>query len=168
MMRMSKDRRYFVGIGFDRDVKSEISSRLKISVQSGRVMPDYNYHITIYYIGVADDERISEYDLILKDFSEELTSFELKIEGVSEFVKRKGRIIYLNASDLGQMEKIARKLNGDTPFIPHLTIAKEVKGGCSASFTPISVKVRELTLFESIRIDGILRYVPVKRYELRE
>lgn len=169
--------RLFIGIQIPENIRESIYSQAMRMQQlaSGKYVREDMYHITLAYIGECDDQmRILAIEC-MKSAAEDVSNIILTPGFPDYFGKQEKAILHLSViggSSLMPVYDSLRKhmdaaaLPYDTkPLVPHITLARNI------SITDNLLRERYeyppfvasgLTLFNSCRIDGTLKYIPVE------
>lgn len=165
--------RVFYGIVLDPETKNrlyDIEEQIKKVTTKGRFVPKENFHITLKFLGEIDAKEVKEYGHLLEESVSEFDSFVLKADKIGAFVKKNRTIVWVGLSTnhtLVNMNKnIQDQLIGKyglsyETFTPHITLGREVLAEhdlCKIEIPPFDIKVKEIALFESTRINGKLVY----------
>ena len=168
-------RRLFVAVERPPMIQAQLyaaAALLRERAALARVTRRENFHITLAFLGETDREAD-----VRRAMDETCApAFSLTIRGAGRFTGRDGALWWAGVDPCPGLDALYRRLwaalerVGFTPerrpFKPHLTLARGVTGadgvdartlGLSA---PVSVQVGHITLFESTRRDGRLRYLP--------
>lgn len=132
------------------------------------------YHITLAYIGESDEDMRFRATEAVKSCARSFSSPALLPGKPGYFGKREKAILYLGVIDAGALMALTSKLRelladkglpfDPKPLNPHITLARHINvtdellkiHGDIRAFSPEGI-----TLFNSCRIDGALRYVPL-------
>lgn len=123
--------RCFISIDIPENIKEEIK---KIQEQlpefSGKKIESENLHLTLKFLGEADEERIEEVKKRL--IKVKLNRFETEIDSIGVFSEKAIRIIWLGLANCDKLQKeIDTKLKDvfgpEKRFMSHLTIARVKK-----------------------------------------
>lgn len=150
------------------------------------VQPE-NIHITLYFFGDTEDEKISIIDKILSHVTENFSSEVILIEKLGYFgASYQPKVLWAGVSDNGwflnafrqtmdQLKTIGYVADRDE-FVPHLTLGRIKRlhnvNHFHHSLQQLSAKVhfevalRELVLYQSILKPQGPVYIPLKRYTL--
>jgi 2'-5' RNA ligase len=123
-------------------------------------------HVTLKFLGDTDEALIPEIEKVMKDATEGIQPFNVKIKGTGAFPNlNRISVVWagmVNAESLGQ---IARKLNqgleplGFKPekkrFSPHVTIAR-VKGGRNKDKVAEAIRSYENEEFSEVEVNRIV------------
>ena len=140
--------------------------------------PD-NYHLTLVFLG--ETRQVEEAAHALRRV--EGTPFPLRSAAPGCFSKKGGDIWGLGVEPSPGLLAVQRPLEGqlraagfspeERPYRPHITLARRVRSPSGlepltvpSRFPSLECTVRQLTLFSSERVDGVLRYVPLYRTRL--
>lgn len=178
--------RIFAGLELP-DGARAAAARLAMEAQvcmPGRYVQPENYHVTLAYIGEADDATCAEAADALREAACALRGRQVicALTQARYFKRREHAILYCAVrSDPGVAYAAqavrtalgARDVPFDpAPFVPHVTLARGVCVDEAAlerlKLTPQEWQIGQLTLFESARVDGELRYTPILRAMLEE
>jgi RNA 2',3'-cyclic 3'-phosphodiesterase len=174
--------RLFYGVDIPGSVKSDVKAAQKQLKEEGVIADSWTnpalLHVTVLFLGMLDGEELPGL----------MAAGRSAVQGVSPFsiwtgkfgVFAKNRILWLGfaeeESDVSALKTLNRSLNEalsgklpvelDTrPYRAHLTLARKLKEATKldqANQLPrTEIRVTELCLFESTRIDGVLQY-PVR------
>jgi 2'-5' RNA ligase len=174
----------FSGIDLTPGVRAkctEVTERLRGSGLDARFEAPEKLHITLAFLGWVEPEAIEPVRDALARTAQSVHSFDLTLDKLGAFPhERKPRVIWIGASEQGvafrelsravraAYEKLGFHFEKET--VAHVTIAR-VKGGDahvpSLDIRPMTLPVRELTLFESIPAERTTRYEVRARYPLK-
>lgn len=174
---------YFIGINVPKSVSAQLAeTRDGWELNSHKKYTDaYNMHITLLFIGSADEVQLRAAAKALEDIS--LASFDLTIEGVKTFGNPETpRIIYAALAESAPLMELQEKIKktvesfgislDQKPFVPHITLAAKWAGGAEMEtdklpeLMPISFRVEEYSLFR-IEPQHTRKYVPQAVYQLQ-
>ena len=174
--------RVFIGLELTESMRDE-AARIAQAAQKlmpGKYVEPTNYHCTLAYVGEADEEmrgRVSE--ALAQAAGKPLPACALA--QASFFHKPEKAILYcglqscesLMQAALAVRRELARRHvpHDPAPFLPHITLARGVCIDQAAldTLNPEGCGFRApyVTLFESARVDGMLRYTPIERVQWR-
>lgn len=187
--------RSFIAIDFPQDVKQNIlvlvdAARKKIRPDHVRWVSESNLHLTLKFLGEAEEPKIAGFITSLKNHIYNNSRFDFSVSGLGVFPnQREPRILWvgcLPCPELKQMastiEKIAREAGfpeENRPFSPHLTIGRVVKdvrpvdlkplGEAFLSLSPAEfgmVTVDHLTLYKSDLLPTGAKYTEIRSFPL--
>ena len=134
-MREQKDIRLFFALWPDKAVRDEIEKTLlSFPSNSGRLVPRYNWHMTLHFIG---NTTFSEKDCLHKQAEMvEAAAFDLSIDNFGHF--RKPRVFWLGCQNppralfdlqtvLGNEISQCEYEPETRPYAPHITVARKVR-----------------------------------------
>lgn len=178
--------RLFLAIEIPKDIKKQIAEELtqiKNEHRDFQWVPEENYHITIHFFGETD--RLEQIKKRLSEILFDAQPFFLYSSNIDLFLK--SRItIYLNFFREKRLENIEKNIRevyeggnaNEIKFIPHLTLAScripskqqyfVLKKRLEKIKTEIELKVKSLTLFESILNEGKPYYKKLANFPLSE
>lgn len=135
-----------------------------------------NYHLTLVFLGETD--RKEEAMAALRQIQG--SPFPLRSAVPGRFSKKGGDIWWLGVEPAPGLLAVQRELEGRLraagfplearPYRPHITLARRVKSPPEllerVSLPPQEALIRQVTLFSSERVEGVLRYLPLYRQPL--
>lgn len=148
----------------------------------GRFARDANYHITLRFLGEQPIGVIQRIEVL--SLGEGLSPFSYAIGGIGRFKRGDGDILWAGVAEGGErLSDIKRSLDQalagvgfppeERPYRPHITLARDVRwennGYDMLRAQPFCVgeRAESVTLMESrSTLEGV-RYIPIKRWELR-
>lgn len=154
--------RLFLGIDLPKDIKESIATNLAHLKTSPKGWVDpHDYHLTLLFIGEADQQAIETIQTRLKRIS--FYPFQLELLR-PEFFNR--RVMYYSltpSKDLDLLKQLVDKIYpewveaGSVPFLAHVTVKRWqryefddlYKGVQKRPFKPVSFTVEEISLFKS-------------------
>ena len=168
--------RTFLAFDIEGDVKSrvaEITARFRAIDRGVRWVKSENMHVTVYFFGGVDENRIPDLVHVCRKAVEGIEPFALTVQDISAFPSlERARVIWygiLNEGDqlLQVYERVREGLRGtgivkdieERPYTPHLTAGRvrhrmerrlvdEIRELHDLSFG--SSRVSEMTLFRSV------------------
>ena len=187
---MSHQTHYFWAVKLPDDIKQSIYdeiSHVQRIFQFQRFVHREDYHITLAFLGAADEQRLQEaIDLVGKAMTEE-KSFPLQIIGLNVFgnskaprifwgaVNEEERLYELQATVHQQCLQAGFTLES-RPYHPHITIAR--KWSAHEEFDaqiltkhnpfqekPLCFTVNEIVLYKT-NLDKTPKYEPIVRFSL--
>jgi 2'-5' RNA ligase len=171
----------FVGIALsarERAACAAVAQRLQTCGVRGRFEFEEKLHITLAFLGYVDAARVAGISEALREVASQARAFELRLDKMGAFPnERAPRIVYLGAREPGEafrsLARSARAAYEQLGFtfskhaVAHVTLARvrqtERAPLPALDILPISIRVRELTLFESLAD----RARHTTRYEVR-
>lgn len=118
------------------------------------------------------------------DAAENFSSFEVVVDHLGRFQKRNRSILWLGTQPSSILEKLHENLNiqlenkvgleqDNHPFTPHITLGRNIQ--FEKGWTDLKEKilvpnmtaaVSAVTLFQSTRVEGELKYLPIEAVHL--
>ncbi len=174
--------RVFVGIGLDekmRDSLWEAASKAQ-KLFPGRYSARENYHCTLQFIGQADAAAVQLIEKAMKEAAAQFDPFSITLAGLSFFRRPQDAVLFCGLVKSLILEQLAQSVRErlltagfkleDGEFHSHITLARQARlDPKSLSLIPVAPEgqqVKEITLFESCRVEEQLRYVPLMRCPL--
>lgn len=165
-------RRVFFGIGLPGNIQQDIYKLAEcLAISKARVTPAENLHLTLRFIGNADDEQIEFFKKRLEKVCKKFKPFEMKLGEVGAFSSlKRARVAWIGLSNgaeevkelAWETEKAARKLDfkEENRFHPHITFARlkfpqdvtdfiASNQEAANNLNGKSIKVEKIILFES-------------------
>lgn len=179
--------RIFLGIDFDANLKSRLAlvqKGLRERTSKGSFTRPENFHLTVRFLGEQDEALVQLLQTEMMAAAEAVPPFELVLSGSGMFTKRSGAIPWLGVEKNAGLEELYQSVTAalercgipaeERGYTPHLTLGRNVRfqsaSGDSFLTMPIPIlkqEVRELTLFWSHQVDGVLTYTPIARFPLK-
>ncbi len=169
--------RVFAGIGLDQGMKDSLwAAALEAQrLFPGRYTARENYHCTLQFIGQADAAAVQAIGKAMKEAALQTGPFSIALTGLSYFRRPQEAVLFCGLQKSSHLEQLAGSLKErlmsagfrleDVSFHPHITLARQAKVipavVTKISVTPASQQVTQITLFESVRVEEQLRYVPL-------
>jgi 2'-5' RNA ligase len=174
--------RVFVGIGLSEEMKDSLWAAA-LNAQKlfpGRYTARDNYHCTLQFIGQADAAEVVLIEKAMKEAVVQIDPFSITLTGLSFFRRPQDAVLFCGLNKSLPLELLAQSMREhllaagfrleDGLFHSHITLARQAKlDSKSLSLIPVSPasqQVKEMTLFESCRVEEQLRYVPLMRCPL--
>lgn len=164
-------RRLFTGLSLTPEVRDYVSGvvvELSREVPDVRWVPTENFHVTLKFLGVCDEDQVEDLVAAMRKASRHLP-LELTIGGVGAFPSSgSARVIWVGATDLeDRVEKVYNVLEKGAEkcgfprekrrYTPHITVGRSRKQpvslprGLLERFTEkLPLEVRDIVLFESV------------------
>ena len=179
--------RLFIAINFDDDVKKHIIKQretVKKFSRSGNFTNDDNIHLTIRFIGEADEEDIEYICEAMREACSNFRSFKINIGGLGFFPRGDKSIVWTGVEKSKAIEALYMRLErslGKQGFgrnrqglSPHITLGREVV--LRKSYDSVKEEVGEgkvefnvesVVLMESVRKGPKLIYRPIYVQKLK-
>ena len=174
--------RVFVGIGLCEEMKASLAEAAYKAQKlfPGRYTLRDNYHCTLQFIGQADAAAVLTIEKAMREAAGNAIPFPITLAGLSFFRRPQDAVLFCGIVKTAPLEHLAYSLRErllaagfmpeDGVFHPHITLARQARldpaAVSSICVAPGSQQVKEITLFESCRSEGQLRYVPLQHYPL--
>lgn len=168
--------RLFIGIALPVDVCRSIA-RISAAMQKyapGRYVREDMYHITLAYIGECDEDMRRRATFAMRKCAVDMPRLGLALGKPGYFGKRDKAILHLGVNGGGELRPVSDRLRSlldaeclpydPKPLNPHITLARNVSvdpGLLATPVYPARFFADGLTLFNSTRVDGALRYIPL-------
>ncbi|QNK42580.1 RNA 2',3'-cyclic phosphodiesterase [Caproicibacter fermentans] len=164
-----------------RDTLEKVMRRLRLCCESGRFVQAENLHLTIAFLGEIPPEKLGEVRGAMDSVG--AAPFFLHVGGFGYFRREDGNIFWAGVERSEHLTGLYRQLYEQLQnrgfrlekraFRPHLTLARQAvlkKDYDHGAFVVPAKKMRveKITLYQSERPGGILKYTPVYEKTLRE
>lgn len=164
--------RLFIGISVPPSIQTTVyhaAAQLAV-VTSGQFVPPERYHITLAFLGQRGEDDLPMLQTILHETAADSAAFPVTVAGFDQFVRKS--IIYAVIEQNEALATLCGTLRSrlssageafdPQPFTPHITLARKALLPADVPAPPpVSFSAEALTLFHSMRVDGILRYLPI-------
>jgi RNA 2',3'-cyclic 3'-phosphodiesterase len=157
---------YFLGIRIPSAVQPLADKYLELHRLADRykvVSHPEDLHITLFYLGACDDQKLSKLSVRLRSLAEQHSAFSIQIDGFNFFGPSSGpSVTYLSVTKNRLLEHLQKDVSDAVTaemglpskdrFVPHITIAKKRKTQerlalSPDSFQPYPVSVDGFHLF---------------------
>lgn len=174
--------RIFIAYAVDEITKNklhEIQKQLMPVYQNGRYKQPKNMHMTLRFVGEADDSQlirlISEIESVIGNHR----SQSVVLDNIGFFgTSTKKHTCWIGCPSLPTMAALSQEVTqcvirskiqcSDTPFVPHITLAQHgTLTGSLPAIEPIPIDLNIVCIFSSYRVEGELIYQPVKCWTLK-
>jgi 2'-5' RNA ligase len=149
----------------------ELSQKLKQRLDKGRInwVPLHNFHLTLKFLGDADEVLIPEIVAIMQQVANEFEAFDVGIEGLGKFSSSgHAKVIWLGIEDTKEvLNALSIQLNNQLaglgfkpetrPFRAHLTLAR-VKNIHNQSVLNNLIHTYSHTHFQNHKVKDIILY----------
>ena len=173
--------RLFYAIAFDPKTQhaiSDVAGHLRGLGATGRWVGESNLHLTLVFIGETRPLQLGLLHDILQQAAGQVAPFTLQLDGYGVF-GRQNDILWIGVRNEPQLQTLANALQKalqqhfsgiDTrPYKPHVTLARQVHlppESLTWQGPPILCDISSVVLMESVRLEGGLRYRPVRQIQL--
>lgn len=158
--------RAFIGIKLD-DAIDDISliiENLKIKDRFANYTLLNNVHITLEFLGEIQESMVSKIEDIFSNINND--SFNLEIKSLTNLRDLVILDVFENEELIDLQRDLRKSLKEvgitvqDRKYYPHITLARKASIKVYLNYNKV-VKVREIILFSSKKINGVLTYTPV-------
>ena len=179
-------KRLFIGVSFDKELNNYFkSAQLMIEKYCERAnYTSYNnFHLTLKFLGMMEESQIPEIIEVIKNLN--ASKVPLLFDHIGFFNKKGRYVIYMGSKPEVKLTDLALKLNDglverglveyrleDYVYTPHITLCRNAR----ILVPPVDlsrgmeIKYRSsltnITLYESVNVDGQLIYRPIFKREL--
>lgn len=177
--------RIFVGLPMP-DLVKNAYKKLQLEIaplcKNAHFVAADNLHLTLLFIGEMSLIEVQYFHQALQVFLGNISRFSLLIQNLGLFDKAQRKILYYQLKDapvaLFELVSIIQNTAQSCglcfevmPFKPHITIARQLTIQDASLCTnkkidPLLIEMKHIHLYVSERVDGVLRYTPMKTYEL--
>jgi len=179
--------RVYIAIDFEDNIKNyfdKITSDIKKHCLEGSFTEKNNFHLTIRFIGEADDLQITKIKEVIERTVLQISPFELLVNNLGIFKRKKTNILWIGVEEHGVLSELHEELSillkefkipfYDKLFMPHITLGRRVLFNEDSEylnnliqFERISIPVKAITLMASKEDNGKLNGVPICQIKLR-
>ncbi len=180
--------RIFIGIELEdetRQILQTSAKNLETCVEKGRFARAENYHLTLHFLGEMDEKALERVKTCTANTAKCFECFELELGKIGAFTKKNRKIIWAGISNgTYHLDRVYKTLEEQlieagfpierSPYTPHITFGRQFIVDMSddalsqaAGLPAHKFYVRNITVFESTRVNDLLTYVPLQRYELK-
>ncbi|MFO8068420.1 MAG: RNA 2',3'-cyclic phosphodiesterase [Alkalibacterium sp.] len=171
--------RVFIAIEIDEQTKKKLNSiqeSIKKYVNKGNFTISDNSHVTLRFIGDADEEELNGLKRAIDETASKAKPFTLSLDTLGHFPRKQKEIIWVGIK--GQLDCLKELKRGleeelakagfkkeEREYNPHITMVRQavldkpvemVREEVNIPYAEI--KVKSISLMESTRIDGELVY----------
>jgi RNA 2',3'-cyclic 3'-phosphodiesterase len=174
-------KRVFISIEFQENIKNylkEIQSQVLKESKKGNFTIIENFHLTLKFIGETKIDKLEEIKKSIENVASYQTRFNLYLDKLGEFKKGNTSVVWVGVKSSEALDKLYIDLNKSLEevnikselkkFTPHITIGRQVvlkedfsKISKKITLDTMSILVDKISLMESTRIDGQLKYIPI-------
>lgn len=178
--------RIFIGIEMDTEIRNVLKHTadfLERFTSRGNYTRAENYHLTVHFLGELNEQMLKEVMVCTEKTALAYEPFQVELGAVGFFKKKNRRIGWIGTGagtyDLTRVyNHLKDELNtcgisiSDNGYTPHITLGRQLKLEKEEDALKREIQVpakrftvQHITIFESTRVDGLLTYVPIKRYK---
>ncbi|WP_161797118.1 RNA 2',3'-cyclic phosphodiesterase [Clostridium cylindrosporum] len=175
------NKRVFIAIELEESIKDylqEMQNKIIKNSTRGNFTIKDNFHLTLKFIGEVEDEIIEKIKVCIDDVASRQNDFNLQFSRLGEFprgnktmpwvgVKRSESLDKLHLDMENSLEEVSIKKEGKK-FTPHITLGRQVvlnrdfsKLVDEIAIEDLTIIVDKISLMESTRINGKLKYIPL-------
>lgn len=176
-------RRLFLGIAIGRDISKRIDRKIESLTNLPVIWtPAENRHMTLLFLGWVDDEQLGDIAARIGEACERVRACDATLDRIVVAPESNPDRIEMTGEKNDDLRDLANALSSafDTfspdrkSFHPHVTLGR-IRRSAWKKITPaphvdipirFSVPVTEVSLFESVVMDGKRRYVSVETISL--
>lgn len=179
--------RVSIAIDFEDNIKNyfdKITSDIKKHCLEGSFTEKNNFHLTICFIGEADELQITKIKEVIERAILQISPFELLVNNLGVFKRKKTNILWIGVEEHDILFELHEELSillkefkisfYDKLFMPHITLGRRVLFNEDSEylnnliqFERISIPVKAITLMASKEDNGKLNGVPIYQIKLR-
>lgn len=176
--------RLFIGISLSDNIREKIGAdadKLK-KVIPGRYVVEENYHITLVFIGETDQNDANVIKRAMDAAVIGQAPVDLSIGRPEYFRKPVNAILHMKVDGWKELLGLDKRLRSalrkeglsfdEKPFNAHITLARKARINLDELNTfpeqKYKLRVNEITLFHSMRVNGVLTYLPIYRAGVNE
>jgi len=180
--------RVYIAIDFENKVKDyfdKITCSIKKHCTHGSFTTKNNFHMTIRFIGEANDLQIEKIKEVLDKIVLKVNPFELLVGNLGIFTRKKTNILWIGIEENPVLSQLHKELSTllkeaklpfyDKFFMPHITLGRRVElppnsivANNLTQYERISIPVKAITLMASKEENGKLNGVPIYKVNLKE
>lgn len=178
--------RVYIAIDFEDNIKNyfdKITSHIKKHCLEGSFTEKNNFHLTIRFIGEADNLQITKIKELIDRAVLQISPFELLVNNLGIFKRKKTNILWIGIEQNAVLSELHKELSTllrefnipfyDKLFMPHITLGRRVLfneySECLNNLTQferISIPVKAITLMASKEENGKRNGVPIYQIKL--
>lgn len=173
--------RVFIAIEMMEDIKDylgRIQNALKENSREGNFTLKENIHLTLRFIGEVKDHELDGLKRAMDKATVNQRGFHIHLRGLGRFTRRNSGIIWAGIEESQMLEKLHSNLElaleeegyskERRSFTPHITLGRKVV--FTKGFEEVKERIHmdrkamlvdRITLMESRRIKGALKYIPI-------
>jgi RNA 2',3'-cyclic 3'-phosphodiesterase len=179
--------RVYIAIAFEESIKNHfdrVTSSVKKHCIEGSFTEKNNFHLTIRFIGEADDTQIAKIKEVIDIAVLKISPFELLVSNLGIFKRKKTNILWIGVDQNIVLSELHKELTTllnefkipfyDKLFMPHITLGRkvlfyEVNENLNnlIQVERISIPVKAINLMASKEENGKLNGVPIYQATLK-
>lgn len=174
--------RLFIGLPLSREAGIELAriSNVLKSRTTGSFSNPGLYHVTLAFLGELDSSQIPVVRQAIRNAADRSRRFSLQLTRLGFFSSPQSATLWCTVAGQPALSTLAGALAmelrkaglpfDDKPFKAHITLGRKINlEGLNlreTAVSPVVFPVETVVLFESTRIDGRLKYIPVETVRL--
>lgn len=179
--------RVYIAIDFEDNIKNyfdKITSSIKNHCAEGNFTRKNNFHLTIRFIGEADDFQIGKIKEVIDSAVLNTSPFELSVNNLGIFKRKKTNILWIGLEENSILSELQERFSillkeskisfYDKLFMPHITLGRRVLFNEESTeldnliqFQRITIQVKTISLMASKEENGKLNGVPLYQVNLK-
>ncbi|MCD8336048.1 MAG: RNA 2',3'-cyclic phosphodiesterase [Lachnospiraceae bacterium] len=176
--------RVFIGIALPDTIRrtlADVAEKLSKTIP-GRYVARDNYHITMAFIGETDQDGVAGIKRAMDAAVKGQQMIELSLGHPGYFGKKDNALLHMTVDGWEQLwdldNRLRNELQGEEiffdkkPFKAHITLARKARIDTETlknwPKTNDTFCVNEITLFQSIRTEGKIRYLPIGKAHFKK
>lgn len=183
-----KTLRVYIAIDFEDNIKDYfdiITSYIKNHCSKGSFTEKNNFHMTIRFIGEADDLQITQIKDVIDKIVLKIEPFKLLVNKLGIFKRKKTNILWAGIEENPTISELHKEITVllkehslpfyDKLFMPHITLGRRVELSEDSTdldnliqFEKVTIPVKAISLMASKEIDGKLNGVPIYQANFKE
>tara|TARA_Y100001933_G_C18646155_1_gene416536 strand:- start:38 stop:586 length:549 start_codon:yes stop_codon:yes gene_type:complete len=181
--------RVFIGLELGEEANEALTlfqNDLRPYVERGRFTHQENFHLTLWFVGDTESAQVRLIKHAIEDVARHFGPFQIELGALNAFQKKNRKVLWVGlSSGLYHLEKLYEVLEREFRYIgihkepgdftPHITIGRQFSLLDSVQslrerhqVKPVKCHIGHITIFESKRVNDLLRYVPISRVKLEE
>ena len=170
--------RLFIAANFDSRTKSKMAAAQKKLAEyaDGRFTHPDNIHLTLIFLGQIQPQLIGDIEKAMQSVS--FHPMNITFSHVGHFTRRNRDIWWIGINKNSELIRLQKELVEslsllgfsfqEQPFIPHITLARQVKASKPINKegifkAPFSTKIDSISLINSHRVDNKLTYTEISK-----
>lgn len=179
--------RVYIAIDFEDNIKNyfdNITSHIKKHCIKGSFTRKNNFHLTIRFIGEADDFQIAKIKEVIDQAVLKISPFKLLVNNLGIFKRKNTNILWIGVEESSVLSELYNELSillkgfkipfHDKLFMPHITLGRRVllpedseDLNSLIPFEKTSIPVKSISLMASKEENGKLNGVPIYKVNLK-
>lgn len=180
--------RVFIGVELQESAKEAllgIQKELHYHCTRGNYTAKNNFHLTLQFIGEVSDSEIRQLQSVILKTAEEMQPFDNLLNTLGEFQKKQRSVVWVGTDAALKLTELYDNLHhhlSHSPlqvnkgsYIPHISLGRNLllmepfeKVAQLIVWQAIPIKINNITLFESIRLNGRLVYRPLYKINMND